>query len=65
MLEHILCVVYFNYCLLFSKEEECIYYIIDKMGGHKSELGYEDQSFDVFIGLDIYKTGSITIVISS
>ena len=58
MEEHVMCVIYVDACILFSKLQKYIDAHIEKMCNHKFKLKDEDQIITDLLGMDISNTGT-------
>ena len=58
MREHVICVVYVDDCLLFTKEDMYIDSLCEKMCDHNFEIKCKDQSITGLLILDISNTGT-------
>ena len=57
--KYVICVIYVEDLLLFSKEDKYIDALVEHIHDHKFELEYEDKIITGFPGLDIDNTGTI------
>ena len=57
--EHIVCMIYVDDCLIFSKEDKYIDALVEIIRDQNFELKYEDQSITGFLGMYVSKTGTV------